>query len=257
MCFYVGKGHARRAYDMRRGRNRYHKFIQEKLKRLGLEVEVRIIAEGLTESEAFELECGRIAFWKADGVELCNLSDGGEGPSGRKQSQEERAMRSAAMKARGYVPTPEHRQKIADFHKGKQWGLGSKRPAEAIEKTRQAHLGRVCSPESRAKMSAAKKGHKYGLGLKRSPETCRKIGISKSKENLSEETLTKMRKPKSEAHKNSLSATTSEFFRKKKAGELGPDYKQNKYNAKRSEERAARRAEKNIEQMHHNLELDK
>ena len=30
-CFYVGKGHGRRAYDMRRGRNRWHKFMQEKL----------------------------------------------------------------------------------------------------------------------------------------------------------------------------------------------------------------------------------
>lgn len=204
VCFYVGKGHARRAYDMRRGRNRYHKFIQEKLKRLGLEVEVRIIAEGLTESEAFELECGRIAFWKADGVELCNLSDGGEGPSGMKHTEEWKKANSERMKVR--VVSAETRQKQSIAQTGKKKPKWKKSP-EAVEKTRQATLGRKHTPEARAKMSAAKKGHKYNLGLKRSPETCRKIGISKSKENLSEETLAKMRYPKSDEHKEKIRQT--------------------------------------------------
>jgi hypothetical protein len=55
-CFYVGKGQGRRAYDMRRGRNRWHKFLQAKLSALGTAIEIKIIAEGLTEEEAFAKE---------------------------------------------------------------------------------------------------------------------------------------------------------------------------------------------------------
>src|SRR5580658_6240831 len=83
-CFYVGKGHGRRAYDMRRGRNRWHKFLQAKLSALGTAIEIKIIADGLTEAEAFAKEIERIAFWKNDGADLCNLTDGGDGPSGYK-----------------------------------------------------------------------------------------------------------------------------------------------------------------------------
>ena len=42
-CFYVGKGHGRRAYDMKR-RNKYHQAIVSKILRTGFAVEIKIVA---------------------------------------------------------------------------------------------------------------------------------------------------------------------------------------------------------------------
>lgn len=80
-CFYVGKGKGRRAHKML-GRNMHHRAIQAKVAREGYAIEVRIVASGLTEREAFALEIERIAFWRANNVDLANRTNGGEGPSG-------------------------------------------------------------------------------------------------------------------------------------------------------------------------------
>ena len=80
-CFYVGKGMKNRAYKMR-DRNAHHQAIMAKLSREGRGMEVRMVATGLTEDEAFALEVERIAFWREVGVDLANLTNGGEGTSG-------------------------------------------------------------------------------------------------------------------------------------------------------------------------------
>lgn len=80
-CFYVGKGMGSRAYKMN-CRNRHHKAIQAKVIREGCAIEVRIVASALTEEEAFTLEIERIAFWRSKNIDLANLTNGGEGPSG-------------------------------------------------------------------------------------------------------------------------------------------------------------------------------
>lgn len=62
-------------------------------------VEVRLVASGLSESKAFELEMDRIAFWRlAIGKELTNLTDGGEGSSGMKYDKKRRAKISVWAK---------------------------------------------------------------------------------------------------------------------------------------------------------------
>lgn len=65
VCFYVGKGlsckYNNRAFDFRQ-RNTLHKRITAKLKRLGLEPEVRYVRRFLAEEAAFALEIERIAF---------------------------------------------------------------------------------------------------------------------------------------------------------------------------------------------------
>lgn len=81
-CFYVGKGKGRRAYRMD-NRNGHHKAVQAKLTRIGSSMEVRIVADGLTSQEATALEIERILFWKSVGVELTNMTEGGEGATGR------------------------------------------------------------------------------------------------------------------------------------------------------------------------------
>lgn len=80
-CFYVGKGMKNRAYKMR-DRNAHHCAIVAKLSREGSGMEVRMVATGLTEDEAFALEVERIAFWREAGADLANLTNGGEGVSG-------------------------------------------------------------------------------------------------------------------------------------------------------------------------------
>lgn len=80
-CFYVGKGKRRRAYNMK-WRNKFHKAIQGKLYREGFAVEVKIVASGLTEQEAFALEIERIKFWRNSGADLANITNGGDGLSG-------------------------------------------------------------------------------------------------------------------------------------------------------------------------------
>ena len=98
-CFYVGKGRGKRANSMY-GRNRHHKFIQSKLSSMGMCVEVRIVAGELTEDEAFNLEIERIKFWKQYGINIVNLTDGGEGQFGRKLSEESRIKIGIASKGR-------------------------------------------------------------------------------------------------------------------------------------------------------------
>jgi hypothetical protein len=87
-CFYVGKGKGGRAYSMK-NRNRHHQAICAKLSRIGSAFEVRIVAAGLLEEVAFALECDRIKFWRDNGVDLTNMTEGGGGVRGL--SEEARA----------------------------------------------------------------------------------------------------------------------------------------------------------------------
>jgi hypothetical protein len=109
-CFYVGKGKGKRAYNMKHGRNNHHKAIMLKMSRIGSSVEVRIVADGLDEAAAFQLERERIKFWRDAKVDIVNLTDGGDGTSGFKYSEESRAKMSFA---RRNMPQ-EQRDRIAE-----------------------------------------------------------------------------------------------------------------------------------------------
>lgn len=98
--FYIGKGHGRRAYIFHKRNNYWNHIIAKHGKPI-----VRIIAKGLSEAEAFLHEIKLIKMYKSAGIVLCNLSDGGEGPSGLKHSEEFKA-------------------KISNLHKGNKWRLG-------------------------------------------------------------------------------------------------------------------------------------
>jgi hypothetical protein len=137
MPFYVGKGTGRRATRTNR-RGRYHDNVAAKLARLGMCFEVRLVHDGLTEQEAFDLEIERIAFWRTLGVKLVNATDGGEGMSGTVHTVEARLKQSLA--------------KRGDKNPAKRPGVGLKISL--------ANKGRKCSDEVRAKMSAARKGRK-------------------------------------------------------------------------------------------------
>ena len=122
-CFYVGKGKGGRAYKMR-DRNAHHRAIMDKLSREGSGMEVRMVATGLTEDEAFTLEVERIAFWRGIGVDLANRTNGGEGTSGFSAHNRQKVMcvdtgekfesASDAAKRFGFSPAS-----IADTCRGK------------------------------------------------------------------------------------------------------------------------------------------
>jgi hypothetical protein len=204
-CFYVGKGKGRRANQMDFGRNPHHRHIQDKLARLGMCVEVRLVAEGLAEKDAFRIERERIAFWRSDGADLANKTDGGEGGSGykhtpeaiakvvafhtgRKRPPETRAKLSAAAKAR--PPRPDAVEIMARANRGQ------KRPpfsAEHRARIGEKSKGRKMSPETRAKLLAANTGRSFV----HTPETRAKLSAARIGKKLG---------PLSEAHRAAISA---------------------------------------------------
>lgn len=169
-CFYVGKGKGIRAYKMR-DRNAHHRAIMGKLSREGSGMEVRMVATGLTEDEAFALEVERIAFWREAGVDLANRTNGGDGVSGLQMSDEAKAKMSAAKIGKKQDPDAVARR-IAPL-------VGRKQPRHAVEicaekrrgkalseehkaKLSAAHMGKTVSDAARASLSAANKGKPWG-----------------------------------------------------------------------------------------------
>lgn len=168
-CFYVGKGKNNRAYT-RSGRNLHWKNIVSKLDRIGSGYEIRIVASGLTEEQAFALEKERVAFWinKSD---LCNKTDGGDGLLGYRHSDLTRKIMSEKAKIRppvksmlGKKHSDETKKKMSDRHKGvlhteaakqkiSQFFKGKKFSQEHRNKLSEARKNRVISSETRAKLS--------------------------------------------------------------------------------------------------------
>lgn len=169
VCFYVGKGCGRRAKS-KQGRNKYHTNIQNKLARMGMCLEVRLVASGLSEDEALELERSRIQFWKSLGVRISNIHFSGQksqtmkwtderklAHSIRLREPETRAKRSASLKGR--KPNLEHLAKLADAKRGVKTGP---MPDWHKEKIRAAKLGEKHSKEWVRKVADAKRGKKLG-----------------------------------------------------------------------------------------------
>lgn len=105
--FYVGKGHRGRAGCLQRV-NKKHSAVVNKLRRLGLNVVVRIVFAGVTEQMAFSLEKAQIAYWQRRGLSLANRTPGGEGSAGYVWTDEQRAQ------ARARCSTPEVRKRLSE-----------------------------------------------------------------------------------------------------------------------------------------------
>lgn len=168
--FYVGKGardrlsaHLAPSSEKGRMRNQYKTNIIRAMLERGLDVPRVKVAQQLTEAQAFEVERAFIiAIGRVPNGSLVNMSDGGEGHSGRKLSE---AHRTALMEGKKrQVTTPESRARMSAAQKGFRARLGKKNSAAHNEALRVANLGnkhclgRICSAETRQKISAAKKG---------------------------------------------------------------------------------------------------
>ena len=108
---------------------------------------------GLTDEEAINREIALIALLgrkdKGTGI-LRNLTDGGEGTSGRVHSEETRAKMSAASK--GQKQSPEHVAKRVAARKGETVST------ETRAKISAAQVGRKLPDSTRAKMSNSHRG---------------------------------------------------------------------------------------------------
>jgi hypothetical protein len=106
--FYVGKGLAKRVRDLTR--NKLHTNIANKHG-----VRREIVLENASEAVALALEVELIALHKTFYLETgwgANFTRGGEGVSGYRRTDGEKARISAALKGRKRVFTAEHRANL-------------------------------------------------------------------------------------------------------------------------------------------------
>lgn len=89
--FYIGKGQGRRAWDKKQRNQFWHNVVN---KNGGFQAEV--LAYWETHEEALSHEVLLISCFKDMGYTLANLSDGGEGCSGYKYTEEQRQNRSGS-----------------------------------------------------------------------------------------------------------------------------------------------------------------
>jgi len=154
---YVGKGHGDRwKQHLTRSKNRHLSNILAKEKK---QMRAEIVANQLTESEAFELEMLLISVIgrRQHGGPLVNSTDGGEGTSGykhvnrrmRKHSQEHKDKIAASLI--GGKRTPEQRAKMS------AWQIGRKMSPESRVKMREAAIRRCSNPDYLEKLSRAGK----------------------------------------------------------------------------------------------------
>jgi predicted XRE-type DNA-binding protein len=190
--FYVGKGKSGRYKEISNRNDDFIDIINE-IKKLGLKPIIIKLYENLHEKQSFEFETklineiGRLDLGTGF---LINKTSGGQGNS-------------------GLIFSDEHRRKISESNKGKNW------------------FGKHLSEEIKSKMSESRKGRKF------SEETRKKISESNKDKHPSEET----RKKLSESHigennywfgKNHSEESRKKMSEKTK-GENHPNHKLTEY----------------------------
>lgn len=182
--FYVGKGRKNR-YKQTYNRNDRFNRIRNKVS-----TKCEIFISNLKEKESFKKEIEFIKLYKSFGFCEANLTDGGEGLSGYKPSEESNKKRSYSMKGRlGKPLSDETKRKLSEFNTGKiAWNKGLKtspRKQESIDKavntfkSNKRLIGIPRSEETKRKISNALKGRvSWNKGKESSEET--KIKSSKS-----------------------------------------------------------------------------
>jgi len=165
--YYIGKGKENRAWSKQHTIN------------LPTDISMIVLLEtGLTDIGALALERRLIRWWGRKDLNsgiLRNLTDGGEGGSGRVATAQERSRASAAKKGREF--SKEHCTALSNAQKGKTpWNKGVKGAQQAWNKG--AKFPNSQSEETKRKRSASL------LGRKRSDEIKRKISETKQRKKL-------------------------------------------------------------------------
>ena len=191
--FYVGNGKGRRYLELL-GRNPYHQNVVNKY---GAENILVGKIDCSSEAIAFDIERGLIKCFRRMGVELTNLTDGGEGTSN---------------------PSPETRAKLSKANIGNTKNLGKKLPLEKRVLIRERQLGEKGywfgktgpnagisqKEESNIRRSLTQRGRSSPLkGRKLSADHARKIGLTSigNKHNLGRKASTETKVKMSVARK--------------------------------------------------------
>jgi hypothetical protein len=174
--YYIGKGKGSRAYLNGRSTPKPPDLNR-----------IQFVKENLTEDEAFALERNLIAkYGRKDlgtGI-LRNLTEGGEGVSGRMAKLE--SIEKRVAKNTGKKRTLEQKKRMSLAQKDRvPTAYTEEQKAEISRKISESQKGKSKSEAMKAKLSQLNKG--------------------KSPGKRSEETKQKMRKPKSEAHRKAIS----------------------------------------------------
>ena len=196
MPFYVGKGYKNRAQEFRKGRNSHHRAVVAELSAVGMCVEVRMVASGLKETEAFAIERSRIEFWRASHVDLVNITDGGHGTAGLRHTDETKKKIRDRRTLQQINHSAETRRKIGEAN---SVALKGKKNPEHSARMR----GRKHSDEHKAAISEGLKGRQVSdetrqkirianTGKKSSDETKRRLSLSHKGKSASIETKIKM-----------------------------------------------------------------
>jgi hypothetical protein len=173
--FYVGKGRGSR-HCSKRDRNQYWHNVVNKAGGF----DSRVVCEDQSEELILLAEIEKINQLRTLGVTLVNLTDGGEGITGLKHSEESKRLMSQKLKGRSRKHTPESIEKIRQANTGVVFS------DERKEKLRQKALGRKMPPHVRKilsekmksfKQSEETKEHlrKVNLGRKHTPEALAKM----------------------------------------------------------------------------------
>jgi hypothetical protein len=176
--FYIGKGKDDRykvEHHLYKGSSI---FLKRKIRKVGVNnVQIQFLHENLTEEEAFQQEKYWIRYYGRRDLKagtLCNLTDGGDGPSGVIRTVAHNLAISVANKgnqySKGRKHTEEAKHKISNAFKGKSLSDGHKRNVSNALK------GRVFSEEHRRNLSKAAVGKPgTNMGKKFSSDHRRKI----------------------------------------------------------------------------------
>ena len=127
--FYIGKGIQKRAESLSARNTLYERFVK-KMRAEGHEPVVQIVYSNLSEEEALTLEVQEIARYGRRNIGtgcLLNLTDGGEGQSGLKHTEETKRKISSSLVGRswntGRKLTEEQRMKISETLKSKKYEI--------------------------------------------------------------------------------------------------------------------------------------
>lgn len=181
--FYVGKGHGRRATDLKNRKGR-HLYKLRKLGDAGVVVRVFPVHD---ERHALTIEQQLIALMRRAGIDLCNIARGGDGVAGVPRTPEyrEKIRRSlighpVSEQARQKIGAANRSRKITDATRAKlqrktlseahrnallKANTGRARSEASKAKAREKMKGRKLSDEHRAKLSASHSGKKQSPEL--------------------------------------------------------------------------------------------
>jgi len=221
---YSGSGFKKRwrseRYDLRKNNGNMNLHLQRAWLKYGEDnFEFRIIEE--CEDEILsEREILWIKKYRELGKNLYNFTDGGEGMSGWKHSEETKKKMSEARK--GKSPSEEHKKKISESLKGrkvpketltkvsksisgdKNHFYGKHHTDETKARMSKSHTGKKLSNEHKRKLSESSKGNKSMTGRHHSEETKKKMSIARKGKKLSEE------------HKRKILESRKKYFQNKK-----------------------------------------